>query len=132
MCGHSLQQAGRAGDVVLVVAQRLGGGLADGFERGEVENRVEAVGGERPIEAGRIPNVAFHERNVSAREIPDGFDRGTGPVREVVEHDDVVSSGDQFDGGVAADVARAAGDEDLHASCAPGPGRGRARNVLRP
>ena len=107
--GHPLQETSRAGHVVLVVAQRLGNGFADGFEGGEVKDGIETVVGEGPVEADGVANVAYHDRNVSVRYTSDGLDSRAGSVREVVEDDHVVPGGEEFDGCVAADIAGAAG-----------------------
>ncbi len=68
---HHLQQIERAGDVVAVVAQRLGNGFADGLQRREVDDGVDGRGVKdgcerRPVEQidvveGQRPAGQLHD-----------------------------------------------------------------------
>ena len=79
--------------------------MDDGVEVFRTENGVQAVA---------VGDVAADDRNLAVGDAAHGIDGARGGVREVVEDDRVVACGEQFDDGVAADVAGTAGHQHLH------------------
>jgi hypothetical protein len=109
-----LQQADAALDVVGVVGQGLGHRLAHGLEAGEVDDGADLVRLQGVGEQGGVAHVAFDQRQGLAGEGVQALRHVGLAVAEVVEQHDVVPGLGQRHGRVAADVAGAAGEEDVH------------------
>jgi len=92
--------------VVRAIAQRVAHALADQRERGEVEHRIEPVGRENLPEPAAIREVG-HDQGRS------GQDRGTVALAEVVDHHHRGAAFEQRQHQVAADIAGAAGHQEL-------------------
>ena len=101
---HRLEHAERADDIVAVIPRRLPNRFADVEKRREVHDREDVVAAQRAPYRRHVRDVPLDQFAV-----PDGLAM-TG--HQVVEHDDAMAGLLQRLGGVAADVARAAGDED--------------------
>ncbi|MEI2697443.1 MAG: hypothetical protein V9E94_03485 [Microthrixaceae bacterium] len=102
-----VHQRQRAGDVVAEEAARLAHGLAGLDEGREVQDGVERLAAQHRIQPGAVQRVAAHEAG----------GRGHGrqmPAGQVVVDGDAVSGLQQLLRHGAADVARAAGDENVH------------------
>ena len=95
-------------DVVVPVALGVLDRLGDERERGEVQHAVEAARRARRAQRVRVEQVDLGVPGA-------GGDRAGVAAREVVEHGDLVAGGEQLLGDDGADVARAAGDQELHA-----------------
>ena len=118
MAFHRVQQLHRAGDVVVVVAQRHLDRLADCLQAREVHDRLDAspISGvtERAVEVVRLTEIAFHEHEPlggGGHQLGDALERDHAAVVEVVEHDHAEAGFEQHDARVAADVAGASGDQ---------------------
>ncbi len=118
---HRVDQRQRAGHVVVVVHQRLCDRLADRLQAREVDHRDDRVRREDTFERGRVAHVGLDEDRRGPRDALDAPDRFALAVDEVVDDDRHEAGGQQFDAGVRADVAGAAGDEDVrgHARAVP-------------
>jgi hypothetical protein len=114
---HYLEEVQHSDQVVLVVKQRVLHGLADGFDRGEVDHAVDFVLGEDVLEGSLVQQVALIERDGLAGDGLDAFQRDGLTVRavdavdEVVDDDDFVTGAQKLDDAVAADVAGASRHE---------------------
>ena len=102
---HRLEQVQRPADVRPVVALGVADRLRHERERREVQHAVEPVG-QRAWTASRSSRSAT--TSGACR------DRLAVPPLEVVEHDHLVAGREQLAGDDRADVAGAAGDEQLH------------------
>ena len=114
---HGLEQRDAAAHVVVVIPQRLHGGLADGLEAGEVHDRLDALGGEEGIECRGVAHIGLDEPRLSAGDAADATQGFGAAVAEVVQHQRRIAGFDERDAGMHADIAAAAGDQDdgLHA-----------------
>ena len=99
--------------------------LADGLEAGEVDHRLDRVAGEDAVEAGPIEEVDVMECGGAPGQLFDPVKRLFVAVGKIVDDHHVVAGAQQFKDGVAADVARAAGDQDCHVRILTGPGAGK-------
>ncbi len=109
---HRFQQVGRAADVVLVVLQRDLNRFAHRLEAGKVDHRIDFFLPEQQINRFGVAQVGQVKLDVFAGQFlhpAQGIGFG---VAEVVDDHDLVARFEQFDAGVGADVAGAAGDED--------------------
>ncbi len=123
--GHRLEQQERAGQVVLVILAGLPHRLAHRQPGREVHHRVDAVFDERRPHGSGVVHPGAHERQPA---------RGLGVARgQIVEHHHRVAGCLQRLGGVTADVAGAAGNEDpRHAAISrPSSRRSRAPSSAR-
>jgi hypothetical protein len=84
-CRSIAQDRERARDVVRVVAQRLRDRLADGLQRGEVQDRVDRLGRERRVERGSSRMSAMWKSKERPATLRDPLDDVGVAVREVVE-----------------------------------------------
>src|SRR5262249_52484408 len=107
---HRLHQGQAADDVVEVIALRVAHRLADERQCGEVDDRLDFVLGQGPAERGFVGQLADDEAT--------GRGRGAVAGGEVVVGPDLVPGGGEGPGGVAADVPRAARDQDPHVDLA--------------
>src|SRR5262249_27556363 len=100
---HRIEQRKRAADIVLEIASRLAHGLADGDERGEVDDCV-----------GRVLPHQFGE-GIGLQEVKTVKAAGGHVVlealREVVHYGNVISTVEEKLDGVGPDISRAAGHE---------------------
>ena len=101
---HRLEHAERADDIVAVIARRIAHRFANVEKRGEVHDREDVVAAQRAPHGRHIRDVALDQLAIL-----DGL-AVTGD--EVVEDDDAMTGLMQRLGGMAADVAGAAGDEN--------------------
>ena len=67
MLAHRVEQRDRADDVVLVVAQRIRDRFADRLEPGEMDDGVDRVLAENPIERVAVADVRVDECRPTAR-----------------------------------------------------------------
>ena len=105
---QAIEQIERAADVRAPVDLRVRDGLADECERGEVQRAVERP--ERPepgLQPGRVEQIGLDEGGAAGHRVAVS-------LGQVVEHDDLVADREKVRGDVAADVARASGDEQSH------------------
>mmetsp|Transcript_101059 Transcript_101059/g.257056 ORF Transcript_101059/g.257056 Transcript_101059/m.257056 type:complete len:248 (-) Transcript_101059:33-776(-) len=106
---HGLQDVQGAHDVVLVVPERLGHGLAHGLEAGEVDHAVELLRLEELLHGLCVAHVRLEERNILAGDLLNaiyGLGRG---IHQVVHDGHLEACLQKLDDGVRADVAGAAG-----------------------
>ena len=92
-------------EVVAVIFERFGDRLADSLVGGEVDDGAEIVFFEDASQRRFVAGVDPLEGNVDARDAPHTLDGRRLRVGEVVDDDRVVSGGDQFHGGMRADVS---------------------------
>ena len=111
---HGLAQHQRAGDVVVVVAERDRHRLAHRLEAGEVNDSVNLRAGERGVQGGAIQQINPVEDQRPARELLDPAQRLRLAVAQVIDDDDLVAGAQQLQAGVAADVTGSPGDENPH------------------
>ena len=115
MTAHSLEQIQGADQVVGVVLQGLGHALAHGLEAGEMDNCVNiGVFGKKCLHLVRIAHFQLDKGDRLTGDFlhpAQGFFTG---IAEVIRNNDVIAGLDQLHTGVAADVARAAADQNRH------------------
>ena len=112
---HDVDERERVADVVGVVLDRLGDGLAHGLVAGKVDNATRAVLVEDLGERGAVVDVGLVEGEIGGGGLThDGLDAVADlgrRVGEVVDNDDLVAALEEFDNRVAADEAGTAGHE---------------------
>ena len=117
----------RGDDVVLVILGRIADRFADQGEGGEVHHRVDPPRPQRFDEQRSVEQFALDQ--------PAGRTGAAVALRQVVVDPDFVAGRDQQSGGMAADVAGPAGDQNSHARnpCAflVDRGRGQCRFMTR-
>ena len=113
---HGFAETDRGEEVVVVVFQRHHDRFAHGLEPGEVDRAVDAVLFKDAVEHGAVAHVVFIEGDLFARDHFHTLDRLRAGIYKVVDDDDLMAAVEQLHAGVAADVAGAAGDEDVHFS----------------
>ena len=104
---HRFEQADAGNQVVAVVTRGIPHRLADERIAGHVDDRFDAVALQRIEDVRRIDEIAFNEPGARIEGVAMA-------AREIVEDGHVVAAVDENIGHHAADVARAAGDEDAH------------------
>ncbi len=112
---HDVNERERVANVVGVVLDGLGDGLADGLEARKVNHAARVVLVEDLGERRAVVDVGLVEGEIGGRVVADdGLDavkdlgRGVG---EVVDNNDLVAAREKFDDGVAADEPGTAGNE---------------------
>src|SRR5262249_12405244 len=116
-CAAGFEQVEGALDVDALVAFGLGQRRAHAGERAEVDDDVEAVRGEQPLDQGGVDEVALAEGVEVARGQLQAalVQRGRGErLVDVVDAEDLVAARAQAVGQVRADEAGDAGQEHLH------------------
>ena len=124
---HRLADGQRAIEVVAVVFERLGNGLAHGLVRGEVDDRVDRVLGEDAVKRGAVAGIGLVESDLLAGQLLHTREGFLATVVEVVDDDDIMSRVQQFNRRMRADEAGAASQKNVHgnlsslvAACPPG------------
>ncbi|MNQ67605.1 hypothetical protein D3C85_821340 [compost metagenome] len=112
--GHLLAQHQGAGHVVLVVGERYLARLPHRLEAGEVDHRFNLVGGEQPLQAGPVENIALDEGDRLAGDPLDPLERLGRCVGQVIQHHHPLPRIEQLDQSVGADIASAARDQYCH------------------
>src|SRR5690348_5238394 len=86
------------------VSARIGDGLADVSTRSEMHDRIHS--GQYLSEGARIEHIALHQLKTGGQRFVTGA--------EIVEDDDIVPRAPQSAGGMTADVAGSANDQNFH------------------
>ena len=107
--GTGREQRARAGGVVAVIFEWVADGLRDAERSGEMQHGVDVVLAQHPRDERGVGDIAQHEGRIEHGLAEAGA--------EVVEHHHALAALAQLQHRVAADVARAAGDEDAGSSC---------------
>ena len=111
--GQCFEQCERADHIGAVIAERIAHRLADAEPRGKVHHRRRPGGAQDLRERRAVEDVAPDQSDLPPRPSRRDPRHGLGMAcRQVVVDDDVVACRSQREDGVAADVARAAGDDD--------------------
>ena len=97
--------------VVLVIHQRLGHGLADGFVGGEVDHGVDGVAAEQRLDGGRVAEIYLFKGELPAEYGADALVVGFVAIGHVVGDDHVVAGLGELHGHVAPDESGSAGHE---------------------
>ncbi len=121
------EQRARHRGVVQIIAERIADRVGHDDLRGEMDDRIDAVLGEKLGHEVLVAEIADDQRHVVRH-------GGTEAGRQVVEHDHLLAGCDEFENGVAADITGAARDEDGHlppACCLPDP-NGHGLNLCQP
>ena len=79
-----------------------------------MDHRLDRHAGEHGVQAGAVQQVNPVEDQRPARELLDPAQRLLLAVAQIVHDGDLMAGTQQFQAGVAADVAGAPGDENLH------------------
>ena len=111
---HDVKKDEGAVHVVFVVFQRLGAAFAHGLEACEVDAGIEVVLVEHALEAFAVADVDLIEGYFLADDFGNALEGDGAGVVEVVDHHGFVACFGEFDEGVAADEAGAAGKKDFH------------------
>ena len=115
MAAHGLEHLEGAGEVVIVVLQRLGDTLADSLEPGEVDDGInvsEAL--EELLHLVGVSQLGLDEGDAPADNVLHAVDGFLAGIAEVVGDNDVIARLDELNTGMAADVPGAAGNENGH------------------
>ena len=112
---HHIQDDQRAVEVIVVVFDGLGHALANGLIGCELDDRRD-VGtlGEDLLHILVFGHIGLIEAEVLAGDLLDPLQHHRRSVIVVIGHHHIVASVQQFDAGVAADVACAAGNQNSH------------------
>ena len=110
---HTLQEADCGIEVVIVIAQRLGDGFAHGFEAGEVDDGVEAAGGEYLGKGCLVAEVDEMPGEVFTRELAHSVQGLLRTIAKIIDDADFEAGFEQGERGVRADVSSATGEEYL-------------------
>ena len=115
MVSHDVKKGEGITQVVRVVFDRLGNGLTDSLEASEVNDKVNGVLIKDAVECICIVDVCLVERKaLSVFFSHNGFDAIDNLCRsigKVINNNSLVAGIEQFNNGVAANKARAAGDK---------------------
>ena len=115
MAAHGVQQHQGVDQIVGVVLQGLNYALAHSLEPGEMDDGVNiGVLGKEGFHLVLAAQLRLDEGDLPPHNLGYPAHGLLAGVAEVIRHNDVVSGLDEFDAGVAADVARAAADENGH------------------
>ena len=87
--------------------------LAHGFERGEVDNRIDAVG-QHQRQLRPVADVTLDEHHRRADQFANALHGHARAVDQVVVDHDLMAAVDQCNAGVATDVPHTATDQDFH------------------
>ncbi len=115
MLHHRLQQLDGAGEIVVVIAQRDLDGLSHGLQAGEMDDRIEVLLGEDPVDRAPIEEVAMVKLELAPGDPLDAPKRLSRAVVEIVDDGHVVSGAEQLDARMAAYETGAARDQHLRA-----------------
>lgn len=112
--GEQVEEVEGAGEVVVVVADRLLDRLSDGLEPRKVDAGEERELREDGLEVCEVEQVNLTEDDEVrlAGDVADADKRLLGRVVKVVDDHDLVAGLDELEDGMRADVAGTAGDED--------------------
>ncbi len=109
---HRGAESQQAADVVGVVAQGLLHRLAHGLERGEMDDGGDAMAREDGVHRVGVADAGALEDGRLAGQLLQAVEHLGRAVGEVVQADDVVARGQQFQPGVGGDVAGRASEQD--------------------
>ena len=109
---HRLQQHERGVQVVVVVFDRLGHGLAHGLESGEMNDPVDVVLGEDTLHERLVAHVAIITLDRLAGDLLDSLKRDGRRIAVVVYGNHIVALVEQLDIGVGGDESGAARNQD--------------------
>ncbi len=88
---HGLEEIESAGDVVVVIAERLFDGFGDSFEPSEMNDEVEMGAGEDLVEGFVIEEVDFVEGGFGAGDLGDFIEDFLLAINEIVDDFDGVT-----------------------------------------
>ena len=115
MVSHDIKKGEGVAQVVCVVFDRLGNGLANGLEAGKVNDKANGVLVKDVVECICVVDVCLVERKaLSVLVSHNGFDAIDNLCRsigKVINNYGLVAGIEQFNNGVAANKARATGDK---------------------
>ena len=109
---HHLEQHKRGVQVVVVVFDRLGHGLAHGLETGEVNDPIDVVFGEDAFHKRLIAHVTVVTLDRLAGDLLDALKRHGRRVAVVIYGNNVVALVEQFDVGVGGDESSTARNQN--------------------
>ena len=109
---HRLQQHERGIQIVVVVFDRLGHGLAHGLESGEMNDPVDVVLGEDTLHERLVAHVAIITLDRLAGDLLDSLKRDGRRIAVVVYGNHIVALVEQLDIGVGGDESGAARNQD--------------------
>ncbi len=112
---HGLQQAHRAADVVAVILERVGHTLTDGLVAREVHDTADIVSAQHVLDERRVQHIALFALDVLLGDGIQPLQHTTMAVGKIVQDDGRVARFGKRQVGVAADIAGAAREENVHA-----------------
>ena len=105
---RALDQRAGIDRVVAIIAERIADRLRNDDRSGEVNDGVDAMLADQPLDQRLIAAVADNERHALG-------DRPGKAGRQIVEHHHRLAGVGEFEHHMAADIAGSAGDQDRHA-----------------
>ena len=115
VAAHGLEHLEGAGEVVVVVLQRLGDALAHCLEPGKVDDGVNISKAlEQLLHLVGVSQLGLDEGDALADNVLHAVDGFLAGIAEVVGDNDVIARLDELNAGMAADVPGAAGNENGH------------------
>ena len=111
---HCLAKMNGDAEVVVIVAQRLLHRLPHRLETGKMEDAVKGVCLEERVELCPVEKIGFADLDGLSGDLLHAADAFAAGVYEIVHNDDGMPCVEQLHAGVAADVAGAAGNENIH------------------
>ena len=86
---HGAEQPVRSDDIMIVIFERLGDGILDGFQSGEMHHRRAAILRQHPLQRPLVADIALDHRKRLPADSLDALKRQRTAVGEIVEHDDL-------------------------------------------
>ena len=111
---HGFAEADGGIEVVVVVLQRHGHRLAHGLEAREVDGAADVVLFKDAVEGRAVAHVVFVEGHLFAGDLLHALDGLGVGIDQIVDDDHAVAAVEKLHAGMAADIARAAGDKYVH------------------
>ena len=110
----AFEQGYGAGDVIVEIGQRIGHRLADRLQAREMDHRLGGKLGDQRRHRVAVAQVGAGEAEIAVGKLLDPRQRHRAGIAQIVDHMRFMPGAEHLDQGVAADIARAAGDQDPH------------------
>ena len=105
---HRFDQGDGPAHIDRMVFERNAGRFSDRLQRREMNDGLDRVLTQRPVECGAIADVGLYKSRQSSGDLLDPLERLRRRIVEIVENDRFVAGFDQRHAGVRADIAGAA------------------------
>ena len=110
MATHGIKQHQRAGDIIVIIFQRLCNALADSLQPCKMNNLRDVVFRKDAFHGVRIQHVRLIKLKIAPRQLFHGLDSRHFTVMEIIKHHNLFPCIQKLNAGVRADKAGAARD----------------------